>query len=422
MLEDYYNGLTGAEKPIMFETSARWSAEKFDLVVQIDRVDELPDGKLEIIDYKTGKKVPDERVLNGDMNLMNMFMATNQRWPGKVARVSYAFLSTNQKFSLVPTSEDIEAHVKRMGDLSDEIQSATIEPNKGALCAWCEFYGPCPEWKVKPHAMAGETPEEFRKRIRLSYSKMSLYLNCPRSYMKLYIDRVPPKPQPFFSFGTTIHETFEVVYDPIHPIEKPSLEKVLEIYEEVRMKHREGFESEAMEEQYRQDGIRQITMYYHTYIKNHPFKPAYSIEDYFEIPCGKYAVMTGFIDRIDKLDDGTYEILDYKTEPSMRTQEELDNDKQLSIYYWACEDTMNLKISRLSLLMLDHDCKIETTRTRDSIPKVIESIDKTAYAMINEKEFKPRKNKYCKSCDHLHDCPMKEEVLRDASLISMKKF
>jgi len=42
--------------------------------------------------------------------------------------------------------------------------------------------------------------------------------------------------------------------------------------------------------------------------------------------------------------------------------------------------------------------------------------------MIHEKDFLPRKNKYCKSCDHLHDCPMRPEVEADESLISMKKF
>jgi RecB family exonuclease len=421
-LEDYFNSLSGEEKPVMFEVSARWNWNNIDTVVQIDRIDELPDGKLEIIDYKTGKKVPDERVLNEDASLLNMFLAANQKWPGRIAKVSYHYLSNNQRYSLTPSEEDIKAHKVKTAQLVEQINKNEFEPNKGSLCAWCEFYGPCPEWKVKPHEMAGETQEQFRQRIRLSYSKMSLYLNCPRSYRKLYIDKVPPKPQPFFSFGTTIHETFERVYDPINPIPKPSLEEVLRIYDEVRLSHREGFDSDEIEEQYRQDGIRQITMYYNKYIKDCEFKPAYSIEDYFEIPCGKYAVMTGFIDRIDKLEDGTYEILDYKTEPSMRSQEAVDNDKQLSIYYWACEDTLGLKISKLSLLMLDHDCKIETTRTRDDIPKVIESVDKTAYAMIHETEFTPTKNKYCKSCDHLHDCPLKDEILADESLISMKKF
>ncbi len=421
-LEEYFNSLTGDEKPVMFEVSARWQWNGIDTVIQFDRIDELPDGKLEVIDYKTGKKVPDERVLNEDTSLLNMFLAANQKWPGRIAKASYHYLANNQRYSLNPSDEDIKAHKIKTSQLVEQINKNEFEPNKGSLCAWCEFYGPCPEWKVKPHEMAGETQEEFRQRIRLSYSKMSLYLNCPRSYRKLYIDKVPPKPQPFFSFGTTIHETFERVYDPINPIPKPSLEEVLRIYDEVRLTHREGFDSDEIEEQYRQDGIRQITMYYNSFIKDCEFKPAYSIEDYFEIPCGKYAVMTGFIDRIDKLEDGTFEILDYKTEPSMRTQEAVDNDKQLSIYYWACEDTLGLKISKLSLLMLDHDCKIETTRNRDSIAKVIETVDKTAYAMIHETEFKPTKNKYCKSCDHLHDCPLKDEILADESLISMKKF
>jgi len=421
LLDDYFNKLSGLENPIMFETTARWSIDNLDVAVQIDRVDELSDGKLEIIDYKTGKKIPDERVLSEDMTLMNLFLAANQRWPGKVAKATYHFISAGKKLSLSPNSEQIESHTKKMKELAHQIESADFEPNKGALCNWCEFYGPCPEWKVKPYMVSGETQEQFRKRMRMSYSKMSLFLNCPRSYKKLYIDRVPPKPRPFFSFGTTIHETFEIVYDPDHPRQKPNLQELLQIYEDVRAKHREGFASEEIEEKYHQDGIRQVTLYYNRFLRGE-FRPAHSIEDYFEIPCGKYAVMTGFIDRIDRLDDGRYEILDYKTEHTDRTQEEVDQDKQLSIYYWACEHAMNLKISKLSLFMLNHDKKITTIRTRDDIPHVVERIDETAYQMLNEKEFAPKKNKYCRSCDHLHDCPLKDEVIIDKGLISMKKF
>lgn len=422
MLEAYFDSLSGAENPVMFETSARWTLDGMALVVQIDRIDELPDGKLEVIDYKTGKKMLDERVLADDMAIMNLFMAANQRWPGRVAKASYHYMAVNRRVSISPTSAEIEAHAARIRELAGEIGKGVFEAKKGALCNYCEFYGPCPEWKLKPYVVAGETPEVFRKRIRLSYSKMGLYENCPRSYGKLYIQRIPPKPQPFFSFGTTIHETFENIYDPAHPIEKPSMEEVLRIFEMVRMKHREGYGSAEAEEKYRQDGIRQLKMYYERFIRNCEFAPAHSIEDYFEIPCGKYAVMTGFIDRIDRLPDGTYEILDYKTEPTMRTQEEVDRDKQLSIYYWACEDTMGLRIGKLSLFMLDHDAKIETTRTRDSIQKVVEHVNEIALRMINEKEFKPKKNKYCKSCDHLHDCPLKDEIMADANLVSMKKF
>ncbi len=421
-LTDYFQKLTGDEIPVHLETSATWQCDEYDISVQIDRVDRLPNGKLEIIDYKTGKKISDERVIHEDLTLMNMFLAASEKWPGKVEKASYYFLAAGKKVTVTPTQEQIEKHKIRIEKVVRQIQSNDFPPNRGALCAWCEFYNPCPEWKVKPFQLAGEIPEIFRKRIRLSYSKMGLFENCPRSYRKLYIDRVPPKSQPFFSFGTTIHETFENIYDPDHPIEKPSLEKTLEIYHSVFNEHREGYQNEEVENKYRADGIRQITMYYKRFIENEPFKPAFSIEDYFEIPTGKLAVMTGFIDRVDLLPDGTYEILDYKTEPTDRTQEEVDKDKQLSIYYWACETTMNMRISKLSLYMLDHDKKVSTTRKTEDLQKVVDHIDKMAARMINEQEFKPKKNKYCKSCDHLQDCPLKDEIMADQNLVSMKKF
>ena len=72
--------------------------------------------------------------------------------------------------------------------------------------------------------------------------------------------------------------------------------------------------------------------------------------------------------------------------------------------------------------MLDHDKKIETTRKESDISYVLESIDKTAYEMLHETTFAPKKNKYCKSCDHLDICPLKEEILKDDSPTSMQKF
>ena len=132
--------------------------------------------------------------------------------------------------------------------------------------------------------------------------------------------------------------------------------------------------------------------------------------------------MTGSIDRIDKLADGTFAILDYKTEQNMRTQEEVDRDKQLSIYYWAATESMGYDISKLALLMLIHDTTIETKRLKNDIPDVLESIDRTAYEMIHEEIFPPKKNKYCKVCDHLSYCPNKEEVMKEITTESVEEF
>ena len=163
--------------------------------------------------------------------------------------------------------------------------------------------------------------------------------------------------------------------------------------------------------------------------------PAYAVEKYFELPLGKNVVMTGYIDRIDKLSDDSYEILDYKTEHTRRSQEAVDQDDQLTIYFWACETIFQLQIKQMALLMLYFDEKVVTTRREEDIPQVVASIDTTA-AEIKEnvrkyqeeyipskKEspyFPPQKNKYCKGCDFLEDCPLRSEIMGDQDIQSME--
>ena len=52
---------------------------------------------------------------------------------------------------------------------------------------------------------------------------------------------------------------------------------------------------------------------YHEHFIKGKFKKA-TREPYFELPVGEDFVTIGFIDRIEKLPDGTYEVIDYKTE------------------------------------------------------------------------------------------------------------
>ena len=402
------------------KTELRATIDSAVLSASIDRLDILPNGKFQPVVYKTGKQSPDLNTLQNDVVSAIYWYISNQLYNDEIESISFVYLLTGKTINFVPS----EITLSRLKEsISLFIKEKAFDTYQSSLCSWCDYYGPCPAWKVKPHEKVNESIEQFRQRIRLSYSKMSLYLNCPFSYKRLYIDKILSKPQPFFDFGTAIHETFEKVYAPSDEIvKKLSLDELIAVYEKVRLCYRSGFANEQIEEEYHKDGIRQLTLYYNHFIKNGEFKPAAAVEKYFEIPCGKYAVMTGSIDRIDALDDGTYEILDYKTEPTLRSQQEVDNDKQLSIYYWAAKETCGYNVSKLSLLMLDHDKKIETTRKESDISYVLESIDKTAYEMIHETNFLPKKNKYCKSCDHLDVCPLREEILKDDSLTSMQKF
>lgn len=390
------------------------------LSVNIDRLDILSNGKLQPVVYKTGRQIPNIKSIQNDVTSAMYWFVTNQLYPDQIESISFVYLLSEQVIDFIPS----ETAINRLKDsISYFITEKDFRGEQGSLCAWCDYYGPCPEWKIKPYEIAKETPEVFKQRIRLSYSKMDQYIRCPYVYKKVYIDKIAPKPKPFFEFGTTIHETFEQFYDSSKFItDKPTLDELITIFEKTRLCHRDSFINEEQEKEFYQKGIRQLTLYYNHYIKNKIFKPADKVEQYFEIPCGKYSVMTGSIDRIDALEDGTYEILDYKTEKYPRPQADVDKDKQLSIYYWAAQTILGYKISRLSLLMLESDTKMKTTRTDKEIEKVLDFIDKTAYEMINATEFPRKKNKYCSGCDYLDDCPYKEEIEADQTIKSMQDF
>ena len=136
--------------------------------------------------------------------------------------------------------------------------------------------------------MANEPVEIYRKRMRLSYSKMSLFENCPRAFKMAYIDRIPSKPRPFFSFGTCIHEVFERLYDPESARhEEPTLEELLAELEAVWPSHRLGYESAEQEAAYKADAVRQLTIYHRRFIAGQPWKPAEQIEASQHRPSGQ---------------------------------------------------------------------------------------------------------------------------------------
>jgi RecB family exonuclease len=400
-----------------------------------------------------------------DMQAVVLYLGANahKRLDGNVSIVSFYYLRSNRKVSATPTPEDIQAVTGLIDQTASNITNlakgksmvlsllekalpavkklsgSSGEPmalaEKGSLCNSCEYLDACPAWPTTPREIAGETPEVFGERIRLSYSKLSSYKRCPRAWKGSYLDgKFSREPKPFFSFGKAIHEAFENYYDP-YGAKKSSLKHLLILWDEAFNNYPEGYRDEKEKKTYYDKGVEQITRYHKHYCADGKYRPAYSIEDYFEVPLGKNAVMNGFVDRIDKLDDGTYEILDYKTEPTRRSQKAADEDDQLTIYFWACETLFNMKIKQLSLLMTNFDEQLITTRKAEDFPELVAAIDAVAAEMKdNIKKFQesydpdqgdspyfpPKKNKFCKNCDLLETCPLKAEISGDSSIRTME--
>ncbi|MBI2571636.1 MAG: PD-(D/E)XK nuclease family protein [Candidatus Schekmanbacteria bacterium] len=381
------------------------------------------DGRFHVFDFKTGKRVRDPADIPHDLGAGIQYLASRDlpRVGGLVDSFSFYFLQAGRRVCGSFDLANLESTRAEIRGLVRRIEDGDFAATCGWWCRRCEFRGRCEAWKAAPSTvLAPRTSADVKPRLRLSYSKMSLFDRCPRAYKKVYVEGVRQKPKPFFSFGSCIHATFEELYCWDGIGRRPSWRTLRRMFHETWKLHRLGYANPEEEEKYFKEGLDMLRKYYQRFVAGQPFRKAEAIEAFFELPIGRRGLMNGYIDRIDLLPDGTREVIDYKTEPTRRTQEQVDKDMQLTTYFWACREAFGYSPSKLSLFMLYHDEKLTTQRTDRDVEGLVAFVDGVCARMEAEVEYAPKMNKYCRSCDFLHDCPQREAVLSNSGLRSME--
>lgn len=117
---------------------------------KIDRVDQLPDGTIEIIDYKTGT-APKKRDVHSDLQLSVYTLAASDpslygKKPEDI-RVSLYFFEGQQKVSATRTREQADEVKEEVKKTAESIEKSTFEPTPGRHCDFCEFRMICDAWK-----------------------------------------------------------------------------------------------------------------------------------------------------------------------------------------------------------------------------------------------------------------------------------
>ncbi len=117
---------------------------------KIDRVDTLPDGKIEIIDYKTGQ-APKGRDVTQDLQLTVYALAATddgiyRKLPEKVI-VSFYFFEGQEKISATRSQEQLEEAKNEIAKKADEISRSDFRPTPGKHCDFCEFRLICEAWQ-----------------------------------------------------------------------------------------------------------------------------------------------------------------------------------------------------------------------------------------------------------------------------------
>lgn len=131
-------------RPVWFEKPFSFRMGAHTLRGRVDRVDELPDGRYELIDYKTGRPKSASQ-LREDVQLSLYAVGAREAWQVDAERQSYLYVLDDEKVP-VPTAEiDRDWISETVFEVADGILGQGFEPTPSyAACSICDYRIACP--------------------------------------------------------------------------------------------------------------------------------------------------------------------------------------------------------------------------------------------------------------------------------------
>ena len=250
-----------------------------------------------------------------------------------------------------------------------------------------------------------------------SHSQLSTYETCPHQYKLAYIEKIEAETEGVEAFmGSRVHEALEKLYRDLKVTKQNSLEEILRYYHESWEKNWNDMvqivRSQYGAEDYRRLGEKCLTDYYQRYT---PFDhgKTLGLEEsiYFQLDEEKGLWIRGFIDRL-MLSDSVLEIHDYKTSGRLPTREEVDTDRQLSLYQMGVEGKWkDIQEIRLIWHYLRFDTEIQSSRTPEQLQQVRRDTLELIGKIESDRKFAPRDSALCGWCDYQGLCPKRKHLV-----------
>ncbi len=270
-----------------------------------------------------------------------------------------------------------------------------------------------------------EVTKEVTK-LELSFSALDTYNLCPRKYYYNYILRLPKKNWPWLVFGNFVHSVLEKFHKYVIYYKKRNKEidfsfLMKRAYSSaVRFNYRKGVKKPSLLLTDKQKNDAKQILSRHLKVIQKKCPDVLYVEKGFKIKIGDF-VIRGFIDRVDKIGDNLYEVIDYKTSSSSF---EVDKNKQLAIYAYALKHILNMEDIKINkrLDFVKLNVQKESTYKDKEKEEVIKFIKETGEKILNNKIFqeednwKAVENKFCSFCDFKERCFSQRSISMDSLL------
>jgi DNA helicase-2/ATP-dependent DNA helicase PcrA len=237
--------------------------------------------------------------------------------------------------------------------------------------------------------------------VVLSASDIDTYRTCPLKYKFARVFRIPQEPTIHQRFGILLHQVLER----FHAREEGAgtLPELLGLLEAGW--RRGGFGDSEEERQLRGKAAGALTRY-HERFQSEPSEPLW-FERAFAFKLGPH-LLRGRVDRVDRLPDGGYELIDYKTgRPKSSVQ--LAEDVQLSLYAVGAREAWSLDASQQAYYYLLDDQKVTVAEDGEDRSEWVREVAMEVADGILMQGFEPTPSfAACSVCDYRLVCPAAE--------------
>ncbi len=235
--------------------------------------------------------------------------------------------------------------------------------------------------------------------LMLSASDIDTYRICPLKYKFARVFRIPQEPTIHQRFGIALHQVLER----FHAEGGGPLSRLMELFE-VSWR-RSGFGGSDDEQQFRERAIDALERYWRLDSESDS-EPVW-FERSFAFKLGPH-LLRGRVDRVDRHPDGSYELIDYKT-GRVKTEDELREDVQLSLYQMGARESWRLRTSAQSYFYVLTGERVPVTHSEEELERVKSTVAEIAGGILKQR-FEPTPSaEICSFCDYRIICPAAEK-------------
>jgi DNA helicase-2/ATP-dependent DNA helicase PcrA len=235
--------------------------------------------------------------------------------------------------------------------------------------------------------------------LLLSASDIETYRTCPLKYKFARVFRIPSEPTINQRFGILVHQVLERYHGPDQGQGLPELLGLLEAG------WRRGGFGDSEEERQLRAKATQALVRYHDRFQDEEGEPVW-FERSFQFKLGPH-VLRGRVDRVDRLPEGGYELIDYKTgRPKSAAQ--LREDVQLSLYAVGARESWQLDAAQQAYYYVLDDQKVPVERSDEDRDWITDTVLEVGEG-IQSQGFEPTPSfAACSMCDYRIACPAAE--------------